>query len=207
MNVDESSLIVCIQKSLLSALIATMEKPYEVCGNFDVWSFEESKLFMHADQENIKPGGQGVCEWHKQKYFFHTHPSQSKAYPSSEDIMSIIDHNWSQRKLSMIVTIWGIWFVYRLGDVGLSVGIQSKADVLTFLREINETIYRGTTVSKDNTQRSVPYDDARPFIEQYLKSLKILLDIGPYAKVKFVSWNKVDKMQTEGVEEWYQFVL
>lgn len=206
----DSSHLVCIQKSFLTSLIALMDQPYEVCGNFEIWSFEESKMYMHAEQENIQPGEKGVCNLHPHQYFFHTHPAQSKSYPSTKDILSIIDHTWNKRRLSMIVTTWGIWFIYRLGDQGLSVGEQAKESVFNFLEEIGETIYRGTTHSKSSfssAQRSVPYEEARPFILQYLKDLTMLLDIGPYASVKFVSWNKVEKMQTTGDEEWYEFHL
>lgn len=206
----DSSHIFCIQKSFLASLIALMDQPYEVCGNFEVWSFEQSKIYMHTDQENIEPGEKGVCNMHPRQYFFHTHPRQSKSYPSTGDILSIIHHSWTKRKLSMIVTTWGIWFIYRLGDEGLSVAEDARESVLSFLEQIGETIYKSTTLSKSlslSSQRSVPYDDARPFILEYLKNLKILLSIGPYASVKFVSWNKVEKMQTTGDEEWYEFHL
>lgn len=90
-----------------------MNKDVEVCGF--LLEQEDGKLQLYIDSVGKKLQNRGTCQHSKYtKYIFHTHNIGLIAYPSPEDIYTILkfhfnnfQNNYPHR--SVVFTAWGVW--------------------------------------------------------------------------------------------------
>lgn len=88
----------------------------EICINLK-WNNQYSNdkkvmvLIPESQQKGTRINNRGTCN-HKYStpIYFHSHPISSRAYPSMEDILSVIKHS-DTVKCSLIGTRWGIYTI------------------------------------------------------------------------------------------------
>lgn len=94
----------------LSYLYTLLEFDHEFC------MYYTDKLYIDKDAVSFTDAGRKACKHSKPyKIILHTHPFDTKSYPSSEDVFKIIysfddekmDSMYHQKEL--IITKWGIW--------------------------------------------------------------------------------------------------
>ena len=165
----------------LHELVMSTEK--EHCGNL----ISDEVCFHKLG--NITEGGDHSCnlEEEKQDEFFHTHPFSSKSYPSYADIESIV----KKRKLSVVATFWGIWFIYKKDN---QVDCRDIFDIQYIFNakyeEYNIYFHSQTTQTKGMAQRSIPYDkNVEELINRFIADMNKTLK--KYCTIKFVAWNNV----------------
>ncbi len=157
-----------------------MKKKVEYCGNL----ISDNSSYYLLDP--IWEGGEGVCNFKEEKMdeFFHTHPSTSKSYPSYQDINSIV----KKRKMSIIASYWGIWFIYKTDRQTNYDGID-YGFIQTY-KEYNEIFHQETTNLKGSYPRSIEYNkDVKKRIDEFITKMNRILE--KYCTLKFVSWGDI----------------
>ena len=95
----------------------------EVCGSFDLIGGE---LVPKNCFDGYVEGGRYVCERKISTvtpFTFHTHIWDSPGYPSTEDLLTLVEED---KTLDVIYTCWGVWVV----SVKEPVNKQNVADTL-----------------------------------------------------------------------------
>jgi len=111
-----------IPKEILESMLEDIySNELEVCGNLDLSPYEKSKIELKVVYKVIgsfdKENKRNMCSQPADKkgstpYLYHTHPYTSYAYPSFEDIWTVIKERQSGvRFTSFIFTIWGAWIL------------------------------------------------------------------------------------------------
>lgn len=95
-------LLLYIQRELLT-------KPTEVCGN--IMEIEGRAVLVDVSEGTFDGvSKRPICKPIKvSRMYFHTHPVTSKAYPSSEDILTVMKRKKFQVEKYIVFTSWGIW--------------------------------------------------------------------------------------------------
>jgi hypothetical protein len=90
----------------------------EICGNLGENSdTHELKILYKAVGEIDPKKGRNLCNYPDDKknmtsYLYHTHPITAYAYPSFEDIWTVVkERDTHVRFSSFIFTIWGVWIL------------------------------------------------------------------------------------------------
>jgi len=106
---------------------------HEICYNTEL----HNKIYEIKDYSTHRSSAsRGNCTFTRgfmNGYVIHTHPFGSKAYPSSEDIISVVSHN--NVVVSIIVTTIGIWEISYHGSYNLS-----SSDKKYLQKKINNSI-------------------------------------------------------------------
>lgn len=72
--------------------------------------FNEGKQEEYKDDKgNLKYRAMCIFPSGMHPYLFHSHPIKSKSYPSNEDIIKLLRHDYI--KISVIATRWGIYVI------------------------------------------------------------------------------------------------
>jgi hypothetical protein len=162
----------------------------EHCGN--LVNYESSYYLI----DDINKGTEHSCDFKEKKdEFFHTHPISAKSYPSYEDIQSVV----KKRKMSIIATFWGIWFIYKNDR-------QVVCDDILFMfnsvyEHYNILFWKKVTHEKGSVPRSFQYNgDVKDLIDLFIKDMnKTLL---AYCTIKFVAW---DDIKFDDVQAYFSF--
>ncbi len=138
---------------------------HEVCGFFDV-NLNISNVYIGEKDEY----GRNMCrrDGH-QKLEFHTHPIDSKGYPSIEDIIQVINNKIIS--ISFVFTKWGVWVLERSANTPLiKIKLENKSNDY---EKINSYV-TGELYSESNRGHDLPdYKHIKKFIEKAEKFFKI----------------------------------
>ena len=90
--------------------------PVKLINNYLVFNFNEivqgfDEEFLHKGVVKTRKGIIGF----KHFVIFHTHPKESKPYPSIEDIMKLLKH-YNKICLSVLFTRWGLWLIFNTDE-------------------------------------------------------------------------------------------
>ena len=155
-------LLLYIQQNLL-------QKATEVCGN--IMELEGRGVLVDVVDGTIDANTRRpLCKPLKVKnVYFHTHPITSKAYPSSEDILTVMKVKPFQIKKYLIFTAWGIWVLSSSKKDDFS-SAEKTAMTLKKLNEFGEELYRNT---KRGRMELTPKNSDRLFedIENYIRQI------------------------------------
>ena len=166
----------------------------EFCGNLNNDNNILTPIAPEYKGPEIQMGQRGVCEWrvHKTREYYHTHPTVSKSYPSYGDIFSIAGKSYQERRISIIGTFWGIWYIYKEDyQENLS---DNKEDEKRLKNDVYEEI------SKDIYNSTYSYDlsvsSSRPYDENVKESLSFPINLfnaefEKYCNLGFISWDNI----------------
>jgi hypothetical protein len=182
-----------IEKKFYKYLRTLVDTTIEYCGNL----ISDGHCFHLAG--SIWKGKEKSCQYEeKLDEFFHTHPSSVRSYPSYEDIESIV----KKRKLSVIATLWGVWFIYKndnqvdcpdIRDIGYM--FNSKYE------KYNRLFSERTTHDAGVIPRSIPYNqDVKLMINHFIAAMND--ELIKYCTLKFVAW---DDVTTDDVVAYFHF--
>ena len=184
-----------MEKEFVSKLCDLVKKSkIEHCGN--LVNYESSYYLI----DDILDGEEHSCDFKNKKRdeFFHTHPMSAKSYPSYADIQSIVQ----KRKMSIIATFWGIWFIYKNDRQVVCDDIQDIAYLFNNMYEhYNKLFWENVTYTKGAEQRSFDYNkDVKDLIDLFIKDMnRTLLK---YCTIKFVAWGDII---TDDVQAYFSF--
>ena len=172
----------------------------EYCGNFKRNDDDNNLLIKDTEYEGVI-STRASCTFkdEKNRDFYHTHPISSKSYPSYEDILSIAKYKYEKRRISVIGTLWGIWYIYKEKD-------KKKMDDEKLMQEFKdiygllvEKMYYETSNEKFKTERNYPYRS-----KKFSKDIKEVINdtifclnsqFFDYCIIGFVPWNLVDNIK------------
>lgn len=175
-----------------------MKETVEYCGNLIT---DENGGYFNTGE--IWKGKEGVCEFKEEKTenFFHTHPITSKSYPSYEDIESIV----KSRKMSIIATYWGIWFVYKTENQANC----ANRDVIFYTfpsmyEEHNVKFHKNVTKPEGSSPRCIEYNEhVKRLIKEFIEDMNRILS--KYCTIKFVSWKSINHIRHEQGISYFSF--
>lgn len=165
----------------------------EYCGN--LVNYESSYYLI----DDINSGTELSCVFKDKKdEFFHTHPISVKSYPSYEDIQSVV----KTRKMSIIATFWGIWFIYKNDGQVVCDDIQDIVYMFNSKYEAcNRLFYEQATYKKGSIPRSFQYNgNVKGLIDRFIKDMNNTLQ--KYCTLKFVAWGDI---KTDEVQAYFTF--
>ena len=117
----------------LTPAFEALRLTHEICYNTEL----NNNIYELKDYSTHRSSAsRGNCTFTKgfmNGYVIHTHPFTSKAYPSSEDIISVVSHN--NVEVSIIVSTIGVWELSYHGSYDLSSG-----DIKYLQKKINNSI-------------------------------------------------------------------
>jgi hypothetical protein len=125
----------------------------EVCGSFQL---KDDKLKMYNKKTGQREkSGRGSCipekiVGSKKDYLFHTHPINSYAYPSFEDLWSVMKR---RNEYSFIVTQWGLFVVVPRGTI-------ATGDEKTYKKIFDNNIVEFHQNTKMDSHVSTIYNDS-----------------------------------------------
>lgn len=170
-----------------------MNESVEYCGNLVT---SPSGMLKNDPEiwEGSNEDGRGMCNFkRKTDWFFHTHPSNSKSYPSFEDIMSIAA---TKRLVSVIATYWGIWIITKREHT-----IQDRKDphVKRDYDDVSKLLYAQTKPNKNEVPRSNPYDETvEKAIHEFLTKMNDFLS--QICAISFIPWQTIYNYQTNSFQ-------
>ena len=145
---------------------------HEICYNTEL---NNNNIYELKDYSTHRSSAsRGNCTFTKgfmNGYIIHTHPFGSKAYPSSEDIISVVRHN--NVEVSIIVSTIGVWELSYHGSYDLSSGdikyLQKKINNSISLPLYDLGLNRGLDRSKPD---GIESDELLKNIRKYKKNIQ-----------------------------------
>ena len=189
-----------LRKSFILYLKNTVDNSRtEYCGNLNNNSDILTLITPMYKGESIQGNQRGVCRWKvgKTREYFHTHPYVSKTYPSYEDILSIAAKPSLDRRLSIIATLWGIWYIYKEDyQENLEDDIKEKERLTkVYNEEIALEFYKAQYHKNTSKTHSKPYDNT---VKQALYfPLKLFnAEFEKYCCLGFINWDDIISLST-----------
>jgi hypothetical protein len=117
-------------------------------------------------------------------YFWHTHTNFDPSFPSVEDLENMFEAN---RKLSFIITKWGIWSISKTPEqqfkIDDSIKIDGRKNITKYFHE-NEHFLRSR----------LPFDLMEAWKDEFENFLnKYISNLGIFLTVKFHKWGKKEE--------------
>ena len=183
-----------LRKELIESLLTDIyNNDVEICGNLgENHSTHELKI-LYKEVGLVDAEGRNLCINPKEKrttsYLYHTHPYTAYAYPSFEDIWTVVkERDSGVRFSSFIFTIWGVWILMPSGHRKID-ETQIKEIKAYYEKKIYEfhNEQKGASKSKD-------YDgDIDVLIQLYIKIVEKTFK--ERVSVRFVSWEKLKEVE------------
>ena len=181
-----------LRKEIIEYLLTEIyANDLEICGNLgDDSNTHELKILYKEIGKIDEEQGRNLCLYPNDKkgispYLYHTHPYTAYAYPSFEDIWTVVKERKSGvRFSSFIFTIWGVWILMPSGDREID---ESKIDKIKvyYEKQIYEFHAAQKSVSKSKNYNS----DIQTLIETYIGIVEKTFK--ERVSVRFAQWDKL----------------
>jgi len=175
-----------LNENLLQTIKSFLNLDFEVCGSIkDHESSSGSKIILeiHSQyKEKVKEEdiGKSHCyHLNYSKYIFHTHPYYSKSYPSSTDIIKVMNN--SIIISSLIFTKWGIWEIYSAKKMKFN-DIQ-KEETKEILNKFLKGIYENTEGGRTNVVNYELIEGYIKKIEFFYKKFGLEINLTPWSRI------------------------
>jgi hypothetical protein len=181
-----------LRKEVIESLLTEIySNSVEICGNLGENDSTHELKIIYKEVGLVDPKtGRNLCIIPKDKrgmtsYLYHTHPNTAYAYPSFEDIWTVVkERDKSVRFSSFIFTIWGVWIL--MPNSNRKIDETEIAEIKSYYeRKIYEfhAAQKGASKSKD-------YDgDIQTLIDTYIEIVEKTFK--QRVSVRFVSWEKL----------------
>lgn len=157
-----------------------LENKSELCG------FLDENGTIKVDTFGTFENGRGTClHSHREPYMWHTHPFGLKAYPSAEDILSILKKH-DNPIVSLIFTSWGIWEMTAVNKLVLDE--TWKVYLSSIAKDAFNALYQITDKGKgDLNLITLAYLQTTLFELMYNINRKY-----PFGfQISFIPWNRI----------------
>ena len=172
---------------------AVFSHPVEICGNL---RREHEFLVEESKYEGEEKDGRVLCTIHEKEktpFLYHTHPISSKAYPSIEDIVTVVKKREAiPSYTSILFTIWGVWIM------------MPKKSIKVSDAQMNEwkEIFRKTTTEFYWAQRNDDPTESKskmysPFIQEQINQFIRIVEhlLGEYVSIRFIEWGQLEQIK------------
>jgi hypothetical protein len=181
-----------LRKQIIESLLTDIyTNNLEICGNLEDDSDTHELKILYKEIGKIDAEqGRNLCLYPNDKkgmspYLYHTHPYTAYAYPSFEDLWTVVKERESGiRFSSFIFTIWGVWILMPSGHREID---ESK---IAKIKEYYEKqIYEFHSAQK-GVSKSKKYDsDIQILIDTYIGIVEKTFK--ERVSVRFVKWDKL----------------
>lgn len=166
---------------------------FEACGHL-LENKENAELQVYISVYGTSIGERGTCQHTEYtKYIFHTHPRKLIAYPSAEDVVTILKEHPGVGALypvtSVIFTSWGIWEVssaqkYRLDQ--------------NWLKFLHESVNAAAPGLFNITEEGLVLNEKREkFVDEYIANVLDSINGNQrsdfHLRMSFTPWRKIKK--------------
>jgi hypothetical protein len=110
-----------------------VETKSEYCGYIE----SDQHFLTHIGEPKETPEQRGSCNQPIRSTVWHTHTTQSKYYPSMEDIYKVFKYEAIRE--SFIYTVFGYWVLTYSGEA-----VKLPEDVIASINELLGDFYKGT---------------------------------------------------------------
>ena len=162
---------------LLSRIIEEKDNNSELCGHLvikdDILDIDFRENY-YTDLDSVRP----YCQLEKSSCMkFHTHPCNDKHYPSGEDLASIICGN--DNKLEIIVTISGIWEIYKKEKYRYNNEKNINKCIIESLKLFGDNLYFDLNYHINKDSRFIKVEDIE-YINKYINVIKSIYNVEIY---------------------------
>ena len=177
-----------IQKKLIDILhYNVFHHDVEVCGFFNKKTNGVYDTFAidQGQKENVR----GMCTQvtgEKTNVRFHTHPTSSYAYPSYEDLVSVMKPREHARISSIIFTIWGAWIIFP-GELPIDVRliVENKKEYELSIKNFHQE----QKSTESHTKSKLYSPEIQSIINDYISTIEALF--GQYVTIRFLPWTSI----------------
>ena len=166
----------------------------EICGNLGKNAeTHELKILYKAVGEIDPKKVRNLCNYPDDKkymtsYLYHTHPQTAYAYPSFEDILTVVKERRSHvRFSSFIFTIWGVWILMPNTDTKL------EKEIDQIKKDYERGIYHFHAKQKAEHKSIVYTSDIDELIASYIAVVEETFK--HRVSVRFVPWEKLQALE------------
>lgn len=181
-----------LRKQIIESLLTEIyANNLEICGNLEDDSDTHELKILYKEIGKIDDEqGRNLCLYPKDKkgmspYLYHTHPHTSYAYPSFEDLWTVVkERDSGVRFSSFIFTIWGVWILMPSGNRYID---KTQIDKI---KAYYEEKIRDFHTGQKGVSKSKKYDsDIQTLIDTYIKIVERTFK--ERISVRFVQWDKL----------------
>jgi hypothetical protein len=184
-----------LRKDIIESLLTEIySNEVEICGNLEKNDSTQELKILYTEVGLVDAEGRNLCINPKEKrgmspYLYHTHPYTAYAYPSFEDIWTVVKERRSGiRFSSFIFTIWGVWILMPSGDRKINESIVHK------IKEYYEKEITDFHNAQKGKSKSKNYDnDIEKLIVDYIKIVEKTFK--ERVNVRFVTWDNLESFQ------------
>jgi hypothetical protein len=170
---------------------------FEMCGQLKKNQENELKINniesgnMRADKSGDMRHSCQASNIDNLPYYFHTHPFESRSYPSSEDILKLLKrpHKYI---VSIIATRWGI-YILRQSEQSLKNPLKDETNQITTKKKISDIIRWIGQIENNKGYKNNNYERELTTVElnEINKNITNLINL-TYLKIKFCTWSSLD---------------
>lgn len=188
-----------IRKEVLEYIIQEIytDEDYEICGNFDLDSTSgELKILYTVKGTYDAVKGANMCtqtDKYASNYLYHTHPYTSYAYPSFDDIWTVVKRRKEKNIhfTSFIFTIWGLWLLLPVGDSYVDEKLHDKLK-----KKFSNTIIEFHAGQKSNSGITKSKEYTPEIYELIINYIKAVQEVfAGLVIVKFIPMETLEKME------------
>jgi hypothetical protein len=140
-----------------------------------------------------KEGERAYCSYMKNvrgNYLYHSHPKESRSYPSSEDILKVLKSD--KLMFSIIATRWGVYIIKPTDKSQFIAQSWNENKNKYYKEKIDRCLSKIGFMENDKGYKEQVYDDIYQDEEEVIhKNLKKITGI-TYLRLKFCSWNEMN---------------
>jgi len=158
----------------------------EVCGSLRREGGDSLVLYVEAYGEE---GYRKTCRLGRfSRHIWHTHPYNSKGYPSSEDVIQVVKKHTkvihdNDPVSSVVFTRWGIWEISSVNKLPINFEDRTYRFLEYNLSRVGHILY---FASNKGRATQPPLD----MIERYISNVKKITEkVGINLKIAFTEWN------------------
>jgi hypothetical protein len=185
-----------LRKEIIEYLLTEIyTNDLEICGNLeDDSDTHELKILYKEIGKMNKEQGRNLCVYPEDKkgmspYLYHTHPHTAYAYPSFEDLWTVVkERDSGVRFSSFIFTIWGVWILMPSGNRYIDEKIIDKIKAY-----YEEKIYSFHAAQKSVSKSKNYNSDIQTLIDTYIGIVE--KTFRERISVRFVEWKKLEAFQ------------
>jgi len=175
------------------------EYNYEICANLNKIDKNNEKILL-IDKNSIMAGtskddsGRALCVWKNKDnltYLFHSHPINSRSYPSMEDVIKVLKRN--SVFFSSIGTRWGLYVIkptmksFQIAKDWETYNLEKQYSpiILYHLNKIG-------IIENDLGYKKGLYPDLNNYQIQIIKDILVDIEKSVYLSIKFCPWNSLN---------------
>lgn len=171
-------------------------KPVEVCAllaedDIKVLTIDNKTITLGVGKQERQRASCSYTREYKGNYIYHSHPNESRSYPSSEDIVKVLKTD--KLRFSIIATRWGVYIIKPTNKSHEIASMWSDRKQKYYMDKIKKYIDKIGIMENDKGYKEGTYDDIYPDEEELVveKNLEKIRKI-TFLRLKFCTWRELN---------------